>query len=129
MRLLIVESSNLSPVNHALRRLCNLPRTSAAECDGNLESATNFKQRDNVVYRNAFDEPNSGRCNVDCSPCVVQGIRFIEGIRGKLARELRGVVATGKLMQNPCPIVFGIGVTSWLLPCCDCVGIKDGVSG
>jgi hypothetical protein len=32
-------------------------------------------------------------------------------------------------MQNPCPIVFGIGVISWLLPRCDCAGRKDGVGG
>ena len=111
----MVESSNLSAGNHSLRRLCNLPRTSAAECDGNLKAAANFKQRHNVVYRNAFDEPKPGRCNVNCSLCVVQGIRLIGAARSQLARELRGVFATGKLMQNPCPIVFGIGVVSGML--------------
>jgi len=61
----VVESGNLSAGNHSLCSLCNLPRASAAERDGNLESATNFKQRHNVVDRNTFDEPKSGRRNVN----------------------------------------------------------------
>jgi hypothetical protein len=37
-------------------------------------------------------------------------IGLIGASGSQLARELCGVFATGKLMQNPCPIVFGIGV-------------------
>src|ERR1700734_1012435 len=112
-----------------MRSLCNLRRTSAAECDGNLKSATDFKQGNHVVYRNAVDEPKPRRGNVNCSLCVVQRIRFIGPEPSQLARELRGVFATGKLMQNPCPIVFGIGVIGWLLPYCDYAGRKNGVGG
>jgi hypothetical protein len=54
-----------------------LPRTSAAECQWNLKAAPNLKEHDNVVYRNAFAEPKSGRCDVRCSLCVVQRIPFI----------------------------------------------------
>ena len=110
-----VESSNLSPGNHPLRRLRNLPRTSAAKCSGNLEAAADFEHRDNVIYRNTFDEPEPGRCDIHRSLCVVQRIRFIGAARGKLSRELRGVLSTGKLMQNPCPIVLGIAVVSGML--------------
>jgi hypothetical protein len=36
-----VESSSLSPGNHSLRRLCNLSRTSVAECAGNGKPCAN----------------------------------------------------------------------------------------
>ena len=125
----MVESGNLSAGNHSLRRLCNLPRTSAAECDGNLKAAANFKQRDNVVYRNAFDEPKSGRRNVNRPLSVVKRIGLIGAARSQLAGELGGVFAAGKLMQNPCPIVLGMGVVRGTLSRCDWMGRKDGIGG
>src|SRR4029077_3846235 len=94
--LIVVESSNLSPGNHSLRSLCNLPRTSAAKCDGNLKAATNFKQRHNVVCRNAFDEPKSGRRNVTRPLREIKRMGFIGAAESQLARELRCVFATGK---------------------------------
>src|SRR5438477_12358191 len=113
------ESPSLSPGNHPLRRQRNLPRTSAAKCSGNLEAAADFEHRDNVIYRNTFDEPEPGRCDIHGSLCVVLRIRFIGAARGKFARELRGVLSTGKLMQNPCPIVLGIGLVPGMLSLCD----------
>ena len=113
------ESCSLSPGNHPLRRQRNLPRTSAAKCSGNLEAPADFEHRDNVICRNTFDEPEPGRCDIHGSLCVVQGIRFIGAARGKLAREFRGVLSTGKLMQNPCPIVLGIAVAGGQLSRCD----------
>src|ERR1700722_322179 len=106
----VVESGNLSAGNHSLRRLCDLPCTRAAKCDGNLESAANFKQRDNVVDRNTFDEPKSGRRNVNRPLSVIERIGLIGTARSQLACKLGGVFAAGKLMQNPCPIVLGMGV-------------------
>src|SRR5580658_1501149 len=97
----VVESGNLSAGDHSLRRLCDLPCTSAAKCDWNLESATNLKQRDNVVYRNAFDEPKSGRRYINRSLSVVKRIGLIGAERSQGAGELCGVFAAGKLMQNP----------------------------
>ena len=113
------ESRSLSAGNHALRRQRNLPRTSGAKCSGNLEAAADFEHRDNVIYRNAFDEPEPGRCDINGSLCVVQRIGFIGAARSKLARELRRRLSTGKLMQNPCPIVLGIAVVRALLSRCD----------
>jgi hypothetical protein len=122
-----VTSSNLSAGKHPLRRLCNLPRTSAAECHWNLKAAPNFKQRDNVFYRNTFDEPKSGRCNVHCSLCAVERIRFIGAARSQLSREFRGVLSTDTLTQNPCPIMFGICGVSGILSRCE-LRRKDAVA-
>ncbi len=97
------ESGNLSAGNHPLRRLRNLPRTSGAKCSGNLEAAADFEHRDNVIYRNAFDEPEPGRCDIDGSLSVVQRIRLIGAARSQLARELHGVFATGKFDAEPMP--------------------------
>ena len=98
-----VESSNLSPGNHPLRRQRNLPRTSGAKCGGNLEAAADFKHRDNVLYRNAFDEPKSGRCDIHGSLRVVERIRLIGAARSQLSRELRGVLSMGKFDAEPMP--------------------------
>jgi hypothetical protein len=125
----VVESGNLSAGNHSLRRLCDLPCTSAAKCDWNLESATNFKQGDNVVYRNAFDEPKSGRRNVNRPLSVVKRIGLIGADRSQLAGKLGGVFAAGKLMQNPCPIVLGMGVVRGTLSRCDWMGRKEAIGG
>src|SRR5208282_692751 len=123
----VVESGNLSAGNHSLRRLCDLQCTSTAKCDGNLESTTNFKQRDNVVYRNAFDEPKPGRRNVNRPLSVVKRIRLIGAERSQLTGKLGSVFAAGKLMQNPCPIVFGMGAVRGALSRCDWMVRKDAV--
>ena len=63
-------------------------------CDGNLESATNFKQRDNVVYRNAFEnEPKSGRRNVNRPLSWSKRIGLIVAERSQLAGKLGGIFA------------------------------------
>jgi len=90
------ESSNLSPGNHSLRRQRNLPRTSAAERNGNLQAAPNFKQRDNVVDRNACDEPKLGRCDIHGSLRVVDRARFIGTSGSELPRQLRDVLSLGE---------------------------------
>jgi transposase len=68
--------------------------------------------RDNLIYRNAFDEPKPSRRNVNRPLSVIKRIGLIGAARSELARELRGVLSTGKLMQNPCPIVLGIALTA-----------------
>jgi hypothetical protein len=114
-----VELGNLSAGNHPVRRLGNLSCTSAAEHNRNLKAAAIFKHRHNVIHRNAFDEPKSGRCDIHGSLRIVQRIRFIGAPGSQLSRELRGVLSMGKLMENPRPIVFGIGVLSGMLLRCD----------
>ena len=52
----------------------------------------------NVLHRNAFVEAKSGRCD-----------RVIPAARSNRSRELRGVFSVGKFVQDPPPIVFGIG--------------------
>ncbi len=112
-----VESSDLSSGNHPLRRQRDLPRTSGADCDGNLEAAADHQHRDHVIYRNAFDEPKSGRCDIHGPLRVVEWIRLIGAAQSQLPRELCGVLPTGEFMENPRPAAFGIavlvGMLSW----------------
>jgi hypothetical protein len=101
----------------AIRR--NFPRTKGAEYGWNLEATANFMQRDNFVHRHVFDEQESGRCDINGSLRVVERIGFIGAARSELARDLRGVVAMGKFIENPRPIAFGIGVVIGMLSRCD----------
>lgn len=91
-----------------LRRLCNLSRACAAECYGKLNATPNLRERDNMVYRNTFVEPQASRCNVNRPLSIMKRIGLIGLAGSQLVRELCGVLFTGKLTQNPGPIVFGI---------------------
>jgi hypothetical protein len=57
-----------------------------------------FKKYDNVVYRNASAEANSGRRHVRCYRPAVLGILFIGLARSQLAGEFRGVLSTSKFV-------------------------------
>jgi hypothetical protein len=77
-----------------------------------------------VVYRNTFDEPQASRCNVNRPLSVIKRIGLIGAAGSQLARELCGVLFTGKLTQNPGPIVFGIRVLTVILSPWDRAGQK-----
>src|SRR5713101_8168651 len=61
----------------------------------------------NVLHRNAFDEAKSGRCD-----------SVIRAAGSNRSRQLRGVFSAGKFVQDPPPIVFGIGVLTGVLSRC-----------
>ena len=54
-------------------------------------------------------------------------IGFIGAARSELARDLRGLLAMDKFIENPRPIAFGIGVVIGMLSRCDLTGRKDGI--
>ena|ERR1700674_1164402 len=58
----------------------------------------------NVLHRDAFVEAKSGRCD-----------RVIRAAGRNRSREIRGVFSAGKFVQDPRPIVFGIGVLAGVL--------------
>jgi hypothetical protein len=59
----------------------------------------------------------------------VQGTPFIDAARSQLSGEFRGVLSTGKLMQNPKPIVFEIRGASGMLSRCEYARRKNGIRG
>src|SRR6266851_5222696 len=68
----------------------------------------------NVLHRNSFDEAKSGRCD-----------RVIRAAGSNRSRQLR-VFSVGKFVQDPRPIVFGIGVLAGVLSRWDCMGQRQG---
>jgi len=67
-----VESGHLSTGNHALSTGRNLPRTSGANCGGNLEAAANFEHGDNVVVGDATTKPEAGGGYIDGALGIVK---------------------------------------------------------
>jgi hypothetical protein len=69
----------------------------------------------NVLHRNGFDEAKSGRCD-----------RVIRAAGSNRSRQLRGVFSVGKFVQDPRPIVFGMGELAGMLSRWDCMGQRRG---
>ena len=81
--------------------VCAISRARAEQsAGGNLKAAADFKHRDYVIDRNAFDQPKSGRCNIDGALSVVERIGFIGAARSQRSGQLRGILFVGKLVQT-----------------------------
>ena len=93
-------------MDHAFCCGSNLPRTSGAECAGDIESATAFEHRDYVVDADAFEQPEMSGRDIDGALCIVKRVGLVGTARSQLSRQLRGVFALAKLTRNPCPIAL-----------------------
>jgi hypothetical protein len=58
---------------------------------------------------------------------VIKRTGFIRAAGSNHSRQLRGVFSAGKFVQNPGPIVFGIGVLAGVLLRWDCMGQRQGI--
>ena len=107
-----MHSGDLLPGNHALRRERNLMRAGGAKLLGISKRRRTSSIVTTSSYRNAFQQPEPGRSDVDCSLGIVERIRLIGTPFRQRPCQLHGVFSGDEFMRNPCPIVLGICVLS-----------------